>query len=654
MLNTSKRVQDGCSAFGPLRLSSAVLALGFLAGGGCAPGQGGGDSPAGPGPFSQSAPPIVTSISGVQGVGPQSPRIGQTVQVEGIVTAWFPRLRGGFIESAAADVDAEQATSEGLFLAWDSVNGGASPALGHRIRVVGVVHERGEGGGGALPSLTALQVLRVVDLGPAPDALPPPVVLSGPPEDLAFWDAVEGMRVRIEAPLVVAGNGSLARFGELVLAISGRLFQPTELAPPGPEAEAIALENARRRLVLDDGDPNVATRPPDYLPLSAPSDATPLRGGTGVLPFTAIVDVRRGGVLLLPIERISVVTGTGARPPPPWVPGDLRVAVLNVENLFNGDGAGGGFPTSRGASTPAAYAMQQAKLVATLQALDVEVAALSEIENDGAGPRTALAQFVDALNAAGPARDWRAIEVAEGPGTDQIRVAIIYRSDRVDPVGEPVLLNHPAFAWGSRPPVGQAFQRRINGSMQPGGSEPAPQRAPWLIVANHLKSKGGCPAPGAPNARPGDEDRGDHQACWNATRVQAAEALAEWLASDPAGVGVERVLLVGDLNSYAREDPIRRLEARGWVDAFAVAQGSARGGVGDARDASPYSYVFQGLSGRLDHVLVPVSGARFVVGTAIWHTNADEWTGFGYASGADAGVWRSSDHDVLVVGVSGG
>src|SRR3546814_8584113 len=81
------------------------------------------------------------------------------------------------------------------------------------------------------------------------------------------------------------------------------------------------------------------------------------------------------------------------RPAPPQVAGNVRIAGLNLLNLFNGDGNGGGFPTARGARDVAGYQMQQAKLVAVIQALQPDVAALMEVENDGFGADSALAQL---------------------------------------------------------------------------------------------------------------------------------------------------------------------------------------------------------------------------------------------------------------------
>jgi uncharacterized protein len=582
--------------------------------------------------------PEPVSIRQIQGTGPQSPMVGAQVVVEGVVTGSFPGRGGLFIQSLPGEEDGDPQASSGLFLVPGSV-GLPEVSPGRRVRVRGEVVELGR----ELPTLTALRVAEFQELADLdPEAIVPVVIRESPglppgaggasqgagdgspavPDRVNRWERFEGMLVRVEAPLTVSGHSALQRFGEVITSFDSRLFQPTELHPPGPAAEALAARNAAARLVLDDG--SLEEWPSQVPYLSGwPDHDAPFRAGTVLGPVTGIVDVRRGDYLLLPREPVTE-RSPAPRPPPPHVEGALRIAVLNVENLFNGDGRGGGFPTPRGAGTWEQYQLQQAKLVATLQALDVQVAALAEVENDGAGPETAIAQFAEALNEAGPARDWRAIEVAEGPGSDAIRVGILYRGEQVFPLGPPVVPEDPIFEWGSRPPLGQAFALE--------GGEP------WLVVANHLKSKGGCPDGGHPMASPGDFDLGDGQACWNAHRVAAAQALADWLDTDPGGIGGENVLLVGDLNSYGQEDPIRLLHDRGWEDAFAASE-------------RPYSYVFQGQAGRLDHVLVRASRASRLRGAAIWHSNADEFTGFGYEFDPKPTVWRSSDHDVLLVGV---
>ena len=98
-------------------------------------------------------------------------------------------------------------------------------------------------------------------------------------------------------------------------------------------------------------------------------------------------------------------------------------------------------------------------------------------------------------------------------------------------------------------------------------------------------------------------------------------------------------MIVGDLNAYAQEDPLRVLAEAGWRDAF-------------AGQAMPYSYVYNGEAGRLDHALLSPALAARLAGAAEWHTNADEPVTAGYRERPDAaGPWRSSDHDPLLLGL---
>ena len=127
------------------------------------------------------------------------------------------------------------------------------------------------------------------------------------------------------------------------------------------------------------------------------------------------------------------------------------------------------------------------------------------------------------------------------------------------------------------------------------------------MVVNHLKSKGSdC-------NDVGDPDTGDGAGNCNVTRTLAAEALVDWLASDPTGSGDDDVLIIGDLNSYAKEDPIDVLLAGGYADL-----------VQDEIGPSAYSYVFDGESGYLDYALASASLTGQVSGVGEWHINADE------------------------------
>ncbi|MGZ8753954.1 MAG: ExeM/NucH family extracellular endonuclease, partial [Acidimicrobiia bacterium] len=136
-------------------------------------------------------------------------------------------------------------------------------------------------------------------------------------------------------------------------------------------------------------------------------------------------------------------------------------------------------------------------------------------------------------------------------GSDAIRQAIIYKPASVTPVGGFATLDtsvDPRFLDDyNRPVIAQTFQENASGEL-------------FTVAVNHLKSKGsGCDAIG-------DADLGDGQGNCNLTRKAAAEALVDWLAGDPTGSGDGDFLIIGDLNSYDKEDPIDVLKAGGYQD----------------------------------------------------------------------------------------
>jgi predicted extracellular nuclease len=550
--------------------------------------------------------PTVLTIGAVQGSGEASPLLGQVVAVDGVVNADVDRDLGGFfMQSPQDESDGDAATSDGLFVQWAA---DAKPMrAGQRLLVVGRVTEIGDGD----TRLTALSMAEAKLTGEETVAA---AILTGPAEN---WEALEGMRVRIEAPLTVGRNDELRRYGSVGASFGGRLFQATELARPGDAARTIAADNARRSLVLDDG--SDSENPGTIAWLADP--AGPLRAGSEFVGTEGVLDQRHGRYRLQQTAAPERLLAAPRPAPPPPIEGALRIAGMNLLNLFNGNGNGhgDGFPTERGARDATGYRLQQAKLVATIQALKPDVAALMEVENDGFGAESALAQLVAALNAAPDnGADWQLVDAGSGPGSDAIRVALIYRVSRVAPIGSPATVTTGAFAHGSRPPLAQSF--RVGSG------------AAFTVVVNHFKSKGSCQ-----DASGADRDANDGQGCWNAARVAAATQLDQWIRTDPTHIGSDHALIIGDLNSYAQEDPIATLTALGWRDALALTAATA-----------PYSFSWNGQAGRLDHALVGPALATAVRGAAEWHNNADEEPGQGYPGGEN-GPWRASDHDPLVV-----
>lgn len=562
----------------------------------------------------------VTRIGAVQGRDGASPRLDQHVTVAGVVTAALPgpdQTPGWLIQD---DGDGDRATSDAI---W--ITGAAASALapGQTVQVSGRVYRASLGAGrkGPARELTAIAAERIVPVTARAQrqrlASIAPVAIDTAPD----WRALQGMKVRIAAPLTLAERDP-AQY-TVTASFGGPMWQPSELAEPGSEqARAIAADNERRRLVLS-GDPATLSEA-----AFAARSGSRLQAVEGV----AIPVAGHAGIRLSAPPRLQAAP----RPQAPRVAGDLRISAFNLENLFNGDGRGGGFPTPRGARTQAEYQAQLAKLVETIHALNPDVAALMELENDGYGPESTLAELVAALDradaAAGGAQDWRYAAPCKqpcsaqirGPGDDQIRVGLIYRGQRVAARGQAATLQQGPFGPLARVPMAQAFN-----AIGPGrAAGPA-----FVVVANHFKSKG-C----GKNASGADLDRGDGASCWNAARSDSSRRLDAWLKTDPTGSGGALTMIVGDLNAHAQEQPLRELYAAGWRDAFAV-----------AKVESPYSYVYDGELGRLDHALLSPALAARLRGAVEWHTNADEPEHAGYRDGGD-GPWRSSDHDPVLLG----
>lgn len=546
----------------------------------------------------EGAPQRLT-IADVQGEDTRSPFDGRLVEVEGIVTAdTRVGLAGLFVQQPGTELR----RSHGVFVTGA---GEAQVAVGDRVRIVGMVHEVGAGGDASLTTLQATTLEVLASNQPVPVRM-----LSGPP---ANWEALEGEHVRLAA-VTLNGSDRLASNGELIAAFGGRLWQPSEVAAAGTPAFAqTEADNARRRVLLDDARNGRTPKAVSYLPAEAN-----LRVGSLLRQVDGIVDQRYDGQYRIQVLAPLTLPALPA-PVAPQVGGDLRIASFNLENFFNGNGRGGGFPTKRGARTHEQFQAQLAKLVATIVPLQADVAALMELENDGNDGDTAVAQLVAALNAAGKDKDWRFVDSGSGPGDDAIRVGIVYRSTQVTPVGKPATLTGGPFDSHSRVPLAQAFR--------------SSRGATFVVVANHFKSKGCGTASGA------DADQHDGQACWNATRTESAKRLHQWLQSDPTGAQTKLAVLLGDFNAYAMETPMRSLRASGWQDAFAVV------GV-----KQPYSYVYDGMSGRLDHALLSPAMAKQLRGAAEWHINADAMDDAGYAKRNLPGPWRSSDHDPVLLG----
>jgi predicted extracellular nuclease len=395
-------------------------------------------------------------------------------------------------------------------------------------------------------------------------------------------------------------------------------------------------------VVLDDG---IFTVPP-HIPYLA-ADKTVRAGDTvtdlvGVLDFGAIGG--GGGWYKLQPLVPPVFSRTNAREDAPTVAaGNVRVASANVLNFFTtftdgtdawgrtGQGCtiGSSAPSKsncRGADNMTEFVRQRDKIVDELKAMNADAVGLMEIQNNG---DITVSYLVDALNQAIGSTTYAYVAKPAATGTDAIRVAMIYKPAVLTPVGGAL---SDGDAVNNRPPMAQTFKVNANG-------------AKFSLIVNHLKSKGGCGGAGA-----GDTDSGDGQGCWNATRIQQAKRLFTYfIPTVVAAAGDPDVLAVGDFNSYGHEDPIAYLTDNGMVnelERFVRPNGI------------PYSYVFDGQSGYLDHALASSALNPQVAGVTEWHNNADEPDAIDYNLGDTAddpyvnNPFRASDHDPVVVSLN--
>lgn len=229
-------------------------------------------------------------------------------------------------------------------------------------------------------------------------------------------------------------------------------------------------------------------------------------------------------------------------------------------------------------------------------------------------------------------------------GTDAIRVGLIYKPSMVVPVGDIKVLTSavdPRFIdTKSRPALAQTFEEVATGER-------------FTVVVNHFKSKGSA------CDDIGDPDMGDGQGNCNQTREMAAQALVDWLATDPTDSGDPDFIIVGDLNSYAQEDPVDAIKAG--ADDTAGTGDDYTNLIAQFQDAYAYSYVFDGQAGYLDHALSNSTMTAQVTGATDWHINSDEPDLLDYDTTFkppeqeaiyEPNAYRSSDHDPVIIGLN--
>ncbi|MDR4516506.1 MAG: ExeM/NucH family extracellular endonuclease [Nitrosomonas sp.] len=622
---------------------------------------GGNDTPGQANFVTPPPPPAeLTAIYTIQGSGDASPLINQSVTIEGIVTGDFQNidadnsrnLNGFYVQEAVGDGDS--ATSDGIFVFDPTQIQDVNP--GDKVRITGTVSEFF---GETQVEATGIEIIGAGTINPVNVSLPTVDVITNSDGTLiANLEPYEGMLVTFNQALTISEFFNYDRFGEIRLTEGDRPFQFTQIFDPSVTGNQSYLESiAGRTIALDDG---LSIQNPDPLPYPSPefSDANHFRGGDTIMDLTGNVRFSRGSggsgdeiFRIMPTED-PVVTSVNERPlAPDNVGGSLKVASMNVLNYFTtidlpgNTTANGSDP--RGADNQGEFLRQTEKLVTTIIDMDADVLGLVELENDfqPGSSGNAIEFLVNQLNARLGANvyDW------VNPGqqfvdvSDAISVGAIYKTASVNiaPGTTPAILtdsNLPAGFEGmtifdgpstNRAPLAVTFEEQSTGE--------------WFTIAvNHFKSKGSV-------FDSANADIGDGQGNNNPLRVKAADALDAWLSSDPTNSGDNDFLILGDLNAYAKEDPVTTLEAAGFTNLAS-----------HFSTETPYSYLFDGQLGTLDYALSNSSLTSQITGATEWHINADEADLLDY--NLDFGrnpdlfngfnPFRTSDHDPIILGMT--
>ncbi|MDA7914635.1 ExeM/NucH family extracellular endonuclease [bacterium] len=459
------------------------------------------------------------------------------------------------------------------------------------------------------------------------------------------WNSHVGKQVVIEGDLMIVDTYDLARRGQIKVA-RNRLHVPTTQVDPndtnpdqnsfeGGSNVAKVTEAQKRNdgasIIIDDDTADQNVFPLPLFPELGKNHPT-VRLGSIVHGVSGRVTKQRNSWV---IQSDKLLQWSPQQRPerPDLGDADITIASFNVLNYFTtiDDGQN----DARGADSESELSRQEAKITAAIQGLQADVIGLMELENN----INAEERLIAALNNKLGKNVYEGCGIPKGfdespGGDDSIRVGIIYRADRVSPVGEASIVDDEAFSI-ARTPIVQTFVSTQGGR-------------PFTVIVNHFKSKGGASSANAAN-----KDKGDGQAAYNAARRGQSLAICDYIKQNHQNTEQSRVLVIGDLNAYQQEDPIDALRANGLVDLHdRVRRSASSESVG-----TEYTFVYYAQSGSLDHAFATASLAADVTGVSIWHINADEPRFMDYNQEFNpeavysADPYRSSDHDPVLIGI---
>lgn len=593
------------------------------------------------------------SIAEIQGNGNISPLAGQSVSVTGIVTA---RIRTGFfIQTPDDKIDADPNTSEGIFV-FTRTEPPSEAVVGNLVTVTGKIEEYRRDN--EPTSLTVTEVIfqqsdkiSVVSTG---NALPKAITLTlndlRPDKAIDQLERFEGMRVHI-AQLTVTSptdgrvdikNTSSESNGSFYGVIKGT---PRPFREPGLElADFLILdEKGKAKFKADHPKLPLFDMNPERLRIESMAQtnakAINVTAGTEIADLTGVLHYTyRTNTLLIDADYQPKLSNTVKANPMPIPTADqFSVAGMNIENFFDDHDD----PRIReDVVSPEAFARRLAKI--SMAVRDVmkmpDVIGIVEAENINALNRLAEKINADVVAAGGSDPKYQAflIEGNDGRGIDN---GFLIKTSRVRVLetvqfGKNEKYKHPTSGqemfMNDRPPL---MMRLAIGD--------GDKAIEFTAVVNHMKSYSGYNDPRQQNN------------VRMKKRLQA-EFLAKWLNDRQKANKDEKIILLGDFNSYQFSDGI--LDMMGTIKGTPAAKDAILNASPDLVETDlinlveliaqgqQYSYTFDGNAQVLDHIVISQTLRSHVKGFGFARVNAD----FPESYRAENRLERFSDHDPAI------
>ncbi len=571
-----------------------------------------------------------TLIRAIQGAAHLSPLAGTAVtNVRGVVTA--TRSTGFFLQDPCPD--AAPSTSEAIFVFTSSA---PTVTVGQEVAVSGTVTEF-RPGGATSTNLTTTEITGPTVSVVGSRALPAPIVIGAggrvPPGAVIDNDASGSVETSGTFDATVDGID----FSESLESMRVQVNNPVAAGPRNSNNEIPVLPDNGAATTVRTTRGGVVLRATDANPERVIIDDALLAGST---PAGVNVGDRFGSAAVgvmdysfgnFKLELTSALTrvNNGLAKEITAAPGagQLTVATFNVENLAPGD------PQSKfdGLARTIVTNLRSPAIIVTEEVQDNDGAANTAVVDatqtwnkliaaitTAGGPAYAFSQInpVDDADGGEPGGNIRVgflyrtgigLSLAAGsPGGSTTAVAAVASGVPADPVNlsvNPGRINptHAAFT-SSRKPIAAKFL--FNGT-------------PYFVVGNHWNSKGGDdPLYGhkQPPVRSSETQRGQQA-------TQVAAFVDQLQAIHPQA----RIVVAGDLNDFEWSAAVQTLVTAGLTVLAATPVAAER-----------YSYVFDGNSQFLDHILLSAPLVSAGHSYDIVHVNAEFAT-------------QLSDHDPQLV-----